>query len=321
MTPAQEDYFSFEDVLGELEMGEEELKRMVSEGELRAFRDENKMKFRRDDVENLKKGRTSEPTLILPSDTDIPLEIGSPELEETSLDLETVDESLDISSVAPTLEIAGDTHMDDSEATVTEELVFDDTDFSLDTASLDAGETFIEEDGDTGLTTEPLELVGEDFATEAIAIEDDEEAIPTIEAPAQTKKRRGRRRGAAAELPPAVEAEIEARKPHWIWTFVLFLTLGSTLYASFFMYDLLRVENGFSQTPMEFTQKWGDKVLTGWYQDPEYPSMLPPTLSKEQVNVDAIPSDYRTPTWSQPAQDAIMKIQPVLATAEEQAEE
>ena len=34
------DYFSFEDVLGELSLDEDELKRMVSEGELRAFRDE-----------------------------------------------------------------------------------------------------------------------------------------------------------------------------------------------------------------------------------------------------------------------------------------
>ena len=40
------DYFGFEDVMSELELGEEELKRMVSEGELRAFRDENKMKFK-----------------------------------------------------------------------------------------------------------------------------------------------------------------------------------------------------------------------------------------------------------------------------------
>jgi len=61
------DYFSFEDVMKELELGEEELKRMVSEGELRAFRDENKMKFKKEDVESLKKGRITEPTIILPS--------------------------------------------------------------------------------------------------------------------------------------------------------------------------------------------------------------------------------------------------------------
>src|SRR5258706_11601608 len=61
------DYFSFEDVMRELELSEEDLKRMVSEGELRAFRDENKMKFKKDDVEHLKKGRITEPTIILPS--------------------------------------------------------------------------------------------------------------------------------------------------------------------------------------------------------------------------------------------------------------
>ena len=61
------DYFSCEDVMKELELGEEELKRMVSEGELRAFRDENKMKFKKEDVESLRKGRITEPTIILPS--------------------------------------------------------------------------------------------------------------------------------------------------------------------------------------------------------------------------------------------------------------
>ncbi|HZN62531.1 MAG TPA: helix-turn-helix domain-containing protein, partial [Planctomycetota bacterium] len=58
------EYFSFEEVMRELELSEEDLKRMVSEGELRAFRDENKMKFKREDVEHLKKGRITEPTII-----------------------------------------------------------------------------------------------------------------------------------------------------------------------------------------------------------------------------------------------------------------
>jgi len=51
------DYFSFDDVMRELDLSEDDLKRMVSEGELRAFRDENKIKFKKDDVESLKKGR------------------------------------------------------------------------------------------------------------------------------------------------------------------------------------------------------------------------------------------------------------------------
>ena len=61
------DYFSFDEVLGELDLSEDDLKRMVSEGELRAFRDENKMKFKREDVQHLRKGHVSEPTIILPS--------------------------------------------------------------------------------------------------------------------------------------------------------------------------------------------------------------------------------------------------------------
>jgi hypothetical protein len=48
-------FYSFERALRELRLKEEELKRLVSEGEIRAFRDEEKMKFRREDIERLKK--------------------------------------------------------------------------------------------------------------------------------------------------------------------------------------------------------------------------------------------------------------------------
>lgn len=45
-----EDFYSFDKVLRELQMEEEELKRLVSEGEIRAFRDEDKMKFKKEDI-------------------------------------------------------------------------------------------------------------------------------------------------------------------------------------------------------------------------------------------------------------------------------
>jgi hypothetical protein len=76
------DYFNFDEVMGELEVSEEELRRMVSEGELRAFRSENKMKFRKEDVEVLQKGKESEPTIILPTDD----QTGA--TDELSLDLD-----------------------------------------------------------------------------------------------------------------------------------------------------------------------------------------------------------------------------------------
>ena len=51
---SNEDFFSFDEALSELRLKEEELKRLVSEGEIRAFRDGETMKLRRGDVEALR---------------------------------------------------------------------------------------------------------------------------------------------------------------------------------------------------------------------------------------------------------------------------
>jgi hypothetical protein len=45
-----EDFLSFEKALRELKMRSEELKKLVSEGEIRAFRDGDSMKFRKEDI-------------------------------------------------------------------------------------------------------------------------------------------------------------------------------------------------------------------------------------------------------------------------------
>lgn len=49
-----DDFFSFDEALDELKLKEEELKRLVSEGEIRAFRKGDTMKLRRADVETLR---------------------------------------------------------------------------------------------------------------------------------------------------------------------------------------------------------------------------------------------------------------------------
>jgi len=67
-----QDFYSFEKVLRELQMQEEELKPLVSEGEIRAFRDQDKMKFKKEDVERWRQGVESDQTL---SDDDIPEEL------------------------------------------------------------------------------------------------------------------------------------------------------------------------------------------------------------------------------------------------------
>jgi hypothetical protein len=48
------DFYSFERVLKELQLEEEELKRLVSEGEIRAFRDQDTMKFKKEEVERFR---------------------------------------------------------------------------------------------------------------------------------------------------------------------------------------------------------------------------------------------------------------------------
>lgn len=48
-----DDFVSFEKALRELKMRSEELKKLVSEGEIRAFRDGESMKFRAEDVDAL----------------------------------------------------------------------------------------------------------------------------------------------------------------------------------------------------------------------------------------------------------------------------
>jgi excisionase family DNA binding protein len=51
-----DDFISFEKALRDLQMQSEELKKLVSEGEIRAFRDGDSMKFRREDLDALRKG-------------------------------------------------------------------------------------------------------------------------------------------------------------------------------------------------------------------------------------------------------------------------
>ena len=68
-TPAKSDafqrasYVDTEEAQRRLGVDEEELRRLVSNAELRAFRDGQDMKFKADDLENLAQGRETEPTL------------------------------------------------------------------------------------------------------------------------------------------------------------------------------------------------------------------------------------------------------------------
>jgi hypothetical protein len=64
-----EDFYSFDKVLKELHLEEEQLKKLVSEGEIRAFRDDDKMKFKKEDIERFKHSKGSDlPTVEAPTE-------------------------------------------------------------------------------------------------------------------------------------------------------------------------------------------------------------------------------------------------------------
>ncbi len=55
-----EEYYSFDKALRELKLRSEELKKLVSQGEIRAFRDKDTMKFRKEDIEVLARRRPTD---------------------------------------------------------------------------------------------------------------------------------------------------------------------------------------------------------------------------------------------------------------------
>jgi len=64
VSKSKDDYISFEKALAELNLREEDLRRMVSEGDIRAFREGASMKFRREDLETLARRRKGEEDLV-----------------------------------------------------------------------------------------------------------------------------------------------------------------------------------------------------------------------------------------------------------------
>lgn len=170
-----EDYLSFEKVLKELQIEEEELKRLVSAGEIKAFREADSMKFKREEIERLKKDKKSDPDVI---------EI----LDEAEADAES----------APTME-------DSSSGELVEELSFDeDEEIGMSTAEI-ADEDFLSDDlGE--------EAAGEEESLGELEIEE-EELLGEAEAVTSSRDQRlVKRSRVSARL--AAEEDLEA-EPQW----------------------------------------------------------------------------------------------------------
>jgi hypothetical protein len=158
--PESGEFYTFDEVLGRLDINEQKLKRLVSEGEIRAFREGDEMKFKKSDIESL--------------------DLGATEDGETR--------AIDLSAGGG-----------DASETLTDDLIFDEGD-ELDLTADDAGmataeitsqDTFVDEIGeDVGMSTEPLDFEDTGFEEE----EDEEFAEEIGAAPSVSSRPRAARR-------------------------------------------------------------------------------------------------------------------------------
>ena len=118
------DMLDFSQALSELQIGQADLENMIARGELRAFKSGGTMKFRRGDIDLLKKERATEPTIIIPAagtaqfNVDVPQDLG---VDESAA---TVVPETSPGGSAPTVNLG-------QHQSGTEEIVFEDSDLEI----------------------------------------------------------------------------------------------------------------------------------------------------------------------------------------------
>jgi excisionase family DNA binding protein len=151
------DFYTFDEVLKQLQIDENRLKRLVSEGEIRAFREGDQMRFKRTEIDSLA-GR-----------------VGGRQTSDTSLtEISLEDDS------QPTVNVgagAGDTLSDEL------------GDLGADrTAEISSQDTYI--DQDVGMSTEPIDFTEDDGIEDVEEIEDIGVDRPSRRGPAARPQRR-----------------------------------------------------------------------------------------------------------------------------------
>ncbi|MHC4410600.1 MAG: helix-turn-helix domain-containing protein [Planctomycetota bacterium] len=170
------EFYTFDEVVRQLKIDENKLKRLVSEGEISAFREGDVMKFKRTEIDK------------------ISTKSGGSETSETVLSEITLEDE------APAFEESGET--------LTDDLVFESSDTGdkinledqagMATEELSSQDTFIEDAGDEiGMTTEPIDLSAD--LTEEVEDEEIEEIGSTAQRRGPARQPGSRRAAAAAE--------------------------------------------------------------------------------------------------------------------------
>jgi excisionase family DNA binding protein len=208
--PKSGEFYSFDEVLKRLKIDEQRLKKLVSEGEIRAFREGQEMKFRKSDIDNLDRTRP----------------VAGSEDATAAIDLS-----------------AGGGGQPSE--TLTDDLIFDEGDdvgskeAGMATAEISSQDTFVEEG--VGMSTEPLEVEGEESSTMEVA-------------PAGGKKGKGGKSAQAAK-PRPTRAPVEEDEPTETgWCVAMALSAVVLVCAMFVSWDVAKSDRGTSQ-PNGFS-KW-----------------------------------------------------------------
>ena len=152
--PKSGEFYSFDEVLKRLKIDEQRLKKLVSEGEIRAFREGAEMKFRKMDIDNMDRTRP----------------VAGSEDATAAVDLS-----------------AGGVQQSE---TLTDDLIFDEGDdvgnkeAGMATAEISSQDTFVDEG--VGMSTEPLEVDG---AAEVAPAQKKKGARPAAGGPATRSSR------------------------------------------------------------------------------------------------------------------------------------
>ncbi|MHC4549133.1 MAG: helix-turn-helix domain-containing protein [Planctomycetota bacterium] len=168
------EFYTFDEVVRQLKIDQNKLKRLVSEGEISAFREGDVMKFKKSEIDKLAQKGTG---------------------SETS---ETVLSEITLEDEAPAFEESGETLTDDLVFESSEDQVEIGADMGTAADEISSQDTFIEDkaaEEEIGMSTEPIDLSA-DLTQEV----EEEEEIEELEAPRRAAAPRAARR-AVAEAP------------------------------------------------------------------------------------------------------------------------
>jgi hypothetical protein len=136
--PKSGEFYTFDEVLKHLHIDANKLKRLVSEGEIRAFREGDEMKFKRGDIDHL--------------------------------DLEKGDETTALDFAEPEAE-SSETLTDDLIFDEGDELDLDTDEAGMATAEITSEDTFVDEEP-VGMSTEPLDFSPDEVEEDIEAIDE-----------------------------------------------------------------------------------------------------------------------------------------------------